>query len=226
MGSAMPSRWQPEVLPAPERWSITSSPAGAAVTIDGAAAGTTPTEHAFAYDRTYDVKLELDGYEPASRAVDLANMDEAAKADRSLDVSLSKVVPPGSLVIRASYPVTVTVDGRQHSGDRIPLPPGRYNVGLAAPGVFYFATQRVEIGSGRSTELALPATTDVSIAATPGNCRIRIDGRDAGIVPLNVKLAVGGHTIDFLWESIGKSMTVTESVDGSTKRIFRAAPRE
>jgi tRNA A-37 threonylcarbamoyl transferase component Bud32 len=226
MGSAMPSRWQPEVLPAPERWSITSSPAGAAVTVDGEAAGTTPAEHTFAYDRTYDVRLELDGYEPASRTVDLASMDEAAKAGRSLDVSLAKVVPPGELVIRASYPVTVTVDGRQHSGSRVSLPPGRYNVGLAAPQVFYFATQRVEIGSGRATELSLPAATDVSIAATPGNCRIRIDGRDAGIVPLNVKLAVGRHTIDFLWDSIGKSMTVTESVDGSTQRIFRAAPRE
>ena len=226
MGSAVPSKWEPTLLSPPERWAITSTPSGATVSVNGESTGTTPTDFLFAYDETYEVQFELEGYDGASRGIELANMDDSARASRALDVRLSKVVLPGNLVVKASYPVTVSVDGRRQSGSRISLRPGTYNVSLSAPEVFYFASRRVDIRSGESTELALPAATAVTIAATPSNCKIRINGRDAGFVPLNIQLAIGRHEIDFLWEAMGRSLTVTEDVGTSTGRIFRAAPQQ
>ncbi|MDX1643593.1 MAG: serine/threonine-protein kinase [Thermoanaerobaculia bacterium] len=226
MGSAVPSRWNPELLPPPERWTITSDPPGATVSIDGEVIGKTPTQQVFAYGESYDVAVELDGYQSADRTIDLAAMDADAKAGRDLNFRLAKVIPPGNLVVKASYPVTITVDGRRQSGSRLALRPGTYQVSLAAPEVFYFASRSVTIRSGETTELSLPAATPVTIAATPSNCKIRIDGRDAGFVPVNTKLSIGRHEIEFLWESIGRSLTVTEDVGTSTQRIFRAAPQQ
>jgi hypothetical protein len=226
MGSAVPSKWQPDMLSPPERWKIVSEPSGAAVTIDNESIGVTPIEHLFAYDETYEVAASLDGFSSANKTVDLNAMTAAEKAKQELRLSLPKIIPPGNLVIRASYPVNVTVDGRSRSGTRISLAPGTYQVALSAPSVFYSGSQRVQIRSGQSSEISLPTATAVTIAATPSNCRIRINGRDAGFVPLNIQLTVGRQQIEFLWEAMGRTLTVNEDVGTSTKRIFRAAPQQ
>jgi hypothetical protein len=70
----------------------------------------------------------------------------------------------------------------------------------------------------------MPAATPVTIAATPSNCKIRIDGRDAGFVPVNTDLTIGRHEIEFIWEAMGKNKTVTEEIGTQTRRIFQAAP--
>lgn len=226
MGSAVPTKWQPDMLSPPEKWTIVSEPAGAAVTVGGDAIGVTPIEHLFAYDQAYEVEATLDGFRSASMTVDLRAMTAAEKSGQELRLNLPKIIPPGNLVIRASYPVNVTVDGRRKSGSRISLAPGTYQVALSAPSVFYSGSHRVQIRSGQSSEISLPAATPVTIAATPSNCRIRINGTDAGFVPLNLQLAVGRHQIEFLWEAMGRTLTVNEDVGTSTKRIFRAAPQQ
>ena len=80
------------------------------------------------------------------------------------------------------------------------------------------------IRTGESSEVSLPASTSVTIVATPGNCKIRIDGRDAGFVPVSTDITIGRHEIEFLWESMGKNLTITEEIGTETGRIFRAAP--
>jgi hypothetical protein len=226
LGGAIPNRWAPELLPAPERWNITSEPAGAKLFINDEAYGTTPADFVFSYDDSYEVRVEMDGFDSAGRTIALAEMDDAARSGKALNLRLPKIIPPGFLVIKASYPVTVTVDGRRKSGSRISLRPGSYQVGLSAPEAFYSGSRSVTIRTGESSAISLPATTPVTIAATPSNCKIRINGRDAGFVPVNVQLAIGRHEIEFLWEAMGKSLTVTEDVGTGTKRIFKAAPSQ
>jgi hypothetical protein len=223
LGGAVPDRWEPELLPAPERWTLTSQPSGASVFINDESYGETPTEARFSYDREYSVRMELDGYETSSQTVALAEMSTSAKADRELHVELSKVIPPGYLVVSADYPVNVSVDGRRRSGSRISLRPGTYQVSLSAPSVFYSSSRSVTIRTGQASEISLPAATSVTIAANPSNCKVRINGRDAGYVPVNTQITIGRHEIEFLWEAMGKTLTVTEDIGTSTRRIFRTA---
>jgi hypothetical protein len=224
LGGAIPNRWAPELLPAPERWDITSEPSGAKLFINDEAYGDTPADFVFTYDQSYDVRVEMDGFDSARRTIELSEMNDSAKAGKALNLRLPKVIPPGFLVVKASYAVTVTVDGRRKSGSRISLRPGTYQVSLSAPDVFYSSSRSVTIRTGESSEVSLPATTPVTIAATPSNCKIRINGRDAGFVPVNANLAIGSNEIEFLWEAMGKTLTVTENVGTGTQRIFRSAP--
>ncbi len=223
LGGAVPDRWDPELLPAPERWALTSEPSGASVFVNDDSLGTTPAEFVFAYDKEYLVRMELDGYETSSRPVALAEMDDADRAERALHMALPKVIPPGYLVVQADYPVDISVDGRRRSGSRISLRPGTYQVSLSAPSVFYSSSRSVTIRTGQASEVSLPAATSVTIAANPSNCKIRINGRDAGYVPVNTQITIGRHEIEFLWEAMGKTLTVTEDVGTSTRRIFKAA---
>lgn len=226
LGGAIPDRWAPDLLPAPERWALTSDPDGASLFINDEEYGNTPADYTFSYDEEYEIRMELDGYETASRTIALAEMSDADKEDRALHLRLGKVIPPGYLVISADYPVTVAVDGRQRSGNRIALRPGNFQVSLSAPSVFYSASRSVTIRTGESTEIQMPGATPVTIAATPSNCKVRINGRDAGFVPVNTSLTIGRHEIEFLWESIGKNLKVTEEIGTQTKRIFQAAPEQ
>jgi tRNA A-37 threonylcarbamoyl transferase component Bud32 len=226
LGGAIPDRWAPDLLPAPERWALTSEPDGASLFINDEEYGNTPADYTFTYGEAVDIRMELEGYETASRTIDLAGMSDSDKADRKLHLRLGKVIPPGFLVVKADYPVTVSVDGRQRSGSRISLRPGNFQVSLSAPSVFYSASRAVTIRTGESSEIQMPAATPVTIAATPSNCKVRINGRDAGFVPVNTDLTVGRHEIEFLWESIGKTLTVSEEIGTQTKRVFRAAPEQ
>ena len=132
---------------------------------------------------------------------------------------------PGTLRVVASYPVKVTVDGSPVRGDRIALRPGSRAVRATAPTVFFSGSRTIEAASGETYDWRLPEAVPVTVAATPGNCRIRIDGRDVGYVPAAVSLTVGLHEFEFVWSALDQSLTVTEEISPSTRRVFRAAPR-
>ncbi len=95
---------------------------------------------------------------------------------------------------------------------------------LAAPEVFFAATETVELGSRESHRIELPAAVPVTVAATPSFCRVQVDGRDIGYVPAEVELAIGSHDFRFDWENEAKTLTVTRQIGLATRRVFVAAP--
>jgi hypothetical protein len=225
LGQSLPPQWAPALAAAPARLTLVSEPAGAQVTVgDESLATPTPVEVVLRPGEPQEVRLELDGYEPLVRTLDLDRLEPAERAAKQVLVNLRKAIPPGFVRVAAAYPVEVEVDGRRRSGSPVSLPPGRYRVRFLAPSVFYSETREVEIASGGTVEVSLPAAVPVTVAATPGNCKVAIDGRDVGFVPAAIEIVPGAHEFRFEWAGVDKSLTVTEEIGPDTVRVFRAAP--
>lgn len=220
-----PSDQQVAVPPPLIPFLIGSEPAGATVRLDGAPlAEPTPVVVELDADRAYTLELELSGYEAVRRSLRLSEL--ADRSANELVLGLQKIIPPGRLRISASYPVEVRLDGRTYpvSGGVAELPPGRHRVTVSAPSVFYSTSRQIEIRSGGTSEISLPAATRINIAAAPSRCRLRIDGRDAGDLPTEVRVTLGRHEFEFIWQGLDKSTTLTRQITPRTDRIFAAAP--
>jgi serine/threonine-protein kinase len=224
LGPTLPGRWEPTLAAAPQRLEVVSEPPGARVTLDGTPLSQpAPVAVELDPEGRHELTLELAGYEPARRSLSVAELTATERQSGRLQFALEKAIPPGFVRVVAAYSVEVTADGRRLGGERPSLPPGRHRLELAAPSVFWRETRTVEIASGETVELAAPQAVAVTVAATPGNCKIKIDGRDVGFVPASVRLAVGAHSFDFAWAG-GQTLSVTEEVRPDTTRVFRAAP--
>ncbi len=224
LGPALPRHWEPELAAPPQRFEIVSEPPGARVVLDGEPlAQPTPVAVELDPEKRHELTLELPGYEARRRGLSLADLTVAEREAGRLEFALAKAVPPGFVRVAASYPVQVSADGRRLSGDRPSLPPGRYQLELSAPSVFWRDRRTVEIASGETVELDAPRAVAVTVAATPSNCQVKIDGLDVGFVPASVQLAVGAHSFDFAWAG-GQTLSVTEEIRPDTTRVFRAAP--
>jgi predicted Ser/Thr protein kinase len=241
LGPDMPKSWgtsaqaeptQPSAVAVPspvqEVLRITSEPDGAQVLYDGERLGTvTPTEVTVVSGTLHRVSVQLPGYEPAGRRFKLEDLSESQRSAGGLHFNLKTSIPPATLLLQASYDFKVEVAGREHPAARrhqISLPPGDHAVKISAPEVFYFHDSVQRLSSSETTEIPLPPTVPVSFAATPSNCRVTVDGKDIGFVPVTIDVVVGGHEFQFQWTNLGKSDTFREQVRPSTTRIFRAAP--
>ena len=224
LGDEAGGRWAPELPPPPERLTVASTPAGARVVFDGEpVAGAAPVELRFDPEREHTLELALDGHRTVRRTLRWPELPEEARSARRLDVELAEIPPPGFLAVAASYPFEIAVDGQRRSGERIEVEPGRHRLSVSAPSVFYSDVRTVDVAPGETVRISLPPAHRVAVAATPSNCRVRIDGRDVGFVPLEVELAQGGHEIEFVWEALGKTVRRTADVGPGTGRIFAAA---
>ncbi len=227
LGPGMPLRWAPELPAQAESFRILSRPAGARVVLNGEPlAEPTPVAVDLDPQAQYRLQVELPGYKPAGLTFTLDELSEEQRAGSELEFQLRPAVPPGHLVVDATYPVEIVVGGRRHRlSDRgeIALPPGSHEVSVQADEVFYSARNRVEISSGQKRVLVLPPAVEITIGATPSHCQVTIDGRDAGFVPIRLRLVVGEHQMEFYWVNLGKRLSITEEIRLDTRRVFRAA---
>jgi len=224
LGDETGGRWAPELPPPPERLTVASSPAGARVVLDGEpVGGAAPVELRLDPEREHALELSLDGHRTVRRALRWAELPAEARSARRLEVELPEIPAPGYLAVAAPYPVEVEVDGQRQRGERIELEPGRHRLAVSAPSVFYSDVRTVDVASGETVRVSLPPAHSVTVAATPSNCRVKIDGRDVGFVPLQVELAQGSHEVEFVWEALGKTVRRTADVGPGTGRIFAAA---
>lgn len=224
LGSAL-EPWQPDLGPRPRRLSIVSEPRGAQVSLDGEVVGRAGEVRVdVEAEQTYELQLELEGYEPASRTVSLDDLSTEEAATGTLAFSLNEKPPSGTVHIVADYPVTVEAAGQRQSGPTVELPAGTHAAVLSAPEVFYRGRRTLEVRSGESVEVSLPEAVAITVAAAPSNCQVTIDGRDIGFVPVQVRVAVGPHTFGFRWQGVAEVVEVSEEVTPETTRIFQVAP--
>lgn len=206
---------------------ITSQPPGAAVLVNGEELDQrTPTSVNLEPTVEYQVTLRLDGYDPAGWSFALEDLSDAQDRSGVLHFPLQSSVPPALLTVAAAYPVNVEIGGDSFQGpiEELELEPGSYSVRLEAPAVFYSETRQIDLAAGAAETLELPALAPLTVAATPSRCRVRIDGRDAGYVPIQLDIAVGTHEFLFDWENLGKTLALTRAITAETDRVFAAAP--
>jgi len=215
------------VAPVAETFQITSRPEGATVTVDGTAVDdVTPVEVDFLPGSSYQLGIALDGYEATGFEFNLEDLDAAQRDSATLHFPLQPDTPPGTLQLRSTYPVTARVGGRSYdiqAGGELQLQPGSYEVEFEAPDVFFADTRRVTVASDEVATVILPPAVAVTIGATPSYCRVRIDGRDVGFVPVTLDIAVGAHELRFDWDRLGESQTLQRTVRSDTERIFVSA---
>ena len=72
----------------------------------------------------------------------------------------------------------------------------------------------------------MPPVASLRVAATPSNCRVKIDGIDIGFVPITVQLVVGTHGFVFDWVTMGKTLDITQNIRLDTGRLFVVPPQE
>jgi hypothetical protein len=169
---------------------ISSTPAGAKVLLDGAAAGVTPITLS-------DV--------PAGRRVVTLVSDEGTvrrtvRVVAGKSISLNVPVYSGFVKIIAPVILEVAIGGRTlgtTEQDRLMLPPGRHELTLSNRDLDYVATHMVEIESGEELRTPVEPRTTVSINATPW-AEVWVDGQRAGETPIaKLPLVLGTHEIVF-----------------------------
>ncbi len=227
LGSELPESWEPALSPPTQSFEITSKPDGAKILLDGQPTGqVTPAALTLDSQRRHELRLELEGHEPAGLSFVLAELSPEQLDRRRLHFPLAPVIPPGILLLEAPYPLRVQVAGQtlDITGRReISLPPGSHAVRLSAASVFYSDRSSVNIRSGQRTTLPLPEAVEIRVMANPSRCRLRIDGREVDWLPADVRLVVGVHDFEFVWEGLGRSQTLTREIQPDSQRLFASA---
>ncbi len=227
LGPELPARWEAALPPAPVPFRITSQPEGAKISLDGQATEqVTPATIELDAQARHELRLELEGYRPASLSFELADLTEEQRRRSELYFPLKRVIPPGFLLVNAPYPLRLQVGGRRFdvTGRReISLPPGSHAVRLSAPRVFFSHRVEITVRSGRRTQIPLPPAVEIRVMANPSRCRLRIDGRAVDWLPVDVRLVVGRHEFEFLWESLGRSQKLTREIRADSQRLFVSA---
>lgn len=179
----------------PERvkWTLESVPSGAAVTVDGKAAGKTPLRDTIAIGEHLLV-LKADGYEPLELKVQVPPDSPPVKQQYTLEkarLALNVVTVPAG--------ATVFVDGAKvgTSPYQARLTPGSHAVAAEAEG-YNRAEATISGESGQTVEQKLtlvPVAFELTIETDPPGALVYVDGQEKGLGPLKVMLPTGSHRL-------------------------------
>jgi serine/threonine-protein kinase len=148
---------------------VETQPPGASVTLNGEARGVTPLDIADLPLGTYEVKLELKGYETKTQSTELS----AAAAAGEVKLTMSRLSPALGVadILSTPFGATVTVDGNAMGATPITdlkLKLGSHRLEFAKEGYeTYSETLKVEAGKHASIDAKLRAIPRPTPAPTP-----------------------------------------------------------
>ncbi|MFQ5669077.1 MAG: PEGA domain-containing protein [Acidobacteriota bacterium] len=186
---------QAELVP---RWAavtVRSTPAGAAVRVDGKMVGTTPVTVDL-LEGAHAVALHLAGHKPRSETIRVAARRPMEIGPLNLDL-----VDAHLKVQSAPGGATVTLDG-QYRGETpmdLPLAAGRTHTIRVSKAGHETATRTVNLDSGQSQEMAvtlIPQEGVVEIAAQPVDATLYVDGEPRGPAHQSLHLPAVPHQIE------------------------------
>jgi hypothetical protein len=235
------------VPPATGSITVTSSPSGSPVTIDGAISGTTPLtlplaagSHRIEVGSGQSLRvqnLSVTGGANSVLHVDMgpsttvaaaagpAASSDARGARPAANREARKVVPPsatGWLTISSTVPMQVYEDGAlvgTSEMSRILLRAGRHELTLVNDALGYRITRTLRISPDETTSVELtPPMGMLSINASPW-AEVFINGQRAGETPIgNYPLPIGQHEVLFRHPDLGEQRkTVTVGVEGPVR---------
>ena len=213
---------------------VTSSPSGAPVAIDGAAIGLTPLSLPIAagshrievgagsQHRVQDLSVTGGGdsvmhVEMAVTPPVVANAAPVAAAktssertaiDRDARAAVAAAAPTGWLTVSSAVPMQVFENGAlvgASETQRIPLRAGAHELTLVNAGLGYRVTRTVQIASGQGASISLtPPMGTLSINALPW-AEVWINGRRVGETPIgNLSVVIGNHDVVFRHPNFGE----------------------
>jgi hypothetical protein len=175
----------------------------------GAAAGVTPFELSFDPATEHRVSLSLEGY----AGQEIRTRPGAPPA--ALDVTLEKLVPPGSVAVASAYALDVVWRGRTlargETSPRVQLPGGRQVLTLQASAVFLKADVDVDVPPGGEVAIEAPGLGKLNVRATPENCEVFVNDVFVDYPPiLDRPVAAGRHSVSFRWPDGARSEQTVE----------------
>ena len=171
------------------RLSITSTPEGATVTVDGRKRGVTPLMLSDLSSGRHAVTLESAGG-TVQRSVDVTAGETA---------TLETSIYPGWLTVFAPIELEIQAYGRVLQFDerhQTLLPPGRHEIVMVSRDLGYRDSRVVDVRPGEVTKLSIepPRTTLTVAAAAPA--QVWLDGTHIGAAPVvDVPIDLGTHQI-------------------------------
>lgn len=201
------------------RLSLTSQPAGAAVTLDGVVVGKTPWSGTLPRGlRTFE--LSLDGYTVIRDSLVLE-----AKTSRSFQLSVLET----KLEIRTSPEgAAVVVDGVAAGASPWTgvVKPGRKAVTLSLEG-YEPLTIEVDAAKAQTTTKNVelkPSTVSVFIDSVPSGALVLIDGAPRGKSPLSLRLAPGKHSVELSLDGSERLTATAEAGPGLNEWRYTLFP--
>ena len=191
-----------------------SQPPAATVALDGgAAAGVTPLELSFDPASEHRISFSLEGY--AAQEV----RTRPGSPPAVLDVTLEKLVPPGSVAIASAYALDVVWRGRtlarNEASPRVQLP-GAAVLTLQSSAVFLKADVTVDVPPGGEVAIEAPALGKLNVRATPDNCEVFVNDVFVDYPPILDRPAAAGRlSVSFRWPDGARSQQSVEVKAGA-----------
>ena len=197
---------QPEPAPAAPRrpmgtLSVTTTPPGAQVTIDGKPRGVTPLELSDVGPGKHEVALKSDAGS-VRRTVTMA----AGKT-----VTIDEAIFAGWVAVYSPFEVTISEGGRVLRPDdrnQVMMAPGAHDLRFVNNALGFDISRQIEVKPGEGATVRLtPEPSKLSVTATDA-AEVFVDGTRIGEVPLtNAPVALGTHEI-----------VVRRTADGAERR--------
>lgn len=180
---------------------VTSKPAGAAVSVDGATPVLTPWSGEVTAGK-HKLEVSLPGYVSDTRAV-----DARPNRDQEVNFALEREKGPAQVTVVTEPPgAEVSVDGNVAGSTPLDKPielePGDHQI-MASRAGYKGVAQSVTVEQGQELSLRLtmakadaqPAPPTIGIATIPEGAKFYVDGKLAGTTPIKVKTSPGPHEI-------------------------------
>jgi serine/threonine protein kinase len=184
---------------------VTSTPSGAEVFLDGVSIGTTPITSKTATPGVHRLLLTLSGYDDYADYFALESGDTEAVA---ATLTKTAVIPTtGTLTVTSTPSGAEVLLGGTSIGNtpitKRTVTPGTYTLWFLLPGYDnYSASVLIQAGdtkaiAGTLTRNGVTATTaTLSITSAPSGARVFLDGKDTGkVTPSTVALGLGTHVV-------------------------------
>jgi hypothetical protein len=194
---------------------VRSQPPGATVALDGgAAAGVTPLELSFDAASEHRISFSLEGY----TAQEVRTRSGAPPA--ALDVTLDKLVPPGTVAVTSAYALDVVWRGRTlargEASPRVQLAGGRQLLTLQSSALFLKTDVSVDVPPGGEVAIEAPVLGKLNVRATPDNCEVFVNDVFVDYPPiLDRPIAAGRHNVSFRWPDGARSQQSVEVKPGT-----------
>jgi hypothetical protein len=198
--------------------SVDSTPPGATVFLDDVEVGKTPLKTRFHAGRPSELRLELDGYFPVRRRIEVnANQHVDVRVVLERGAHVEVVTDPPGAEVRFDGGVVLTAT----PGTTALLPVGPAELVVLLPG--YVAERRVIDLEPGTQALAVPLTPGIKVhtSSTPDHAAVALDGVPLGETPLDVYVPKkGAHTLTFSLRGLTPVQRVlTSPREGQTVRV-------
>ena len=154
----------------------------------------TPLELSFDPASEHRISFSLEGY--AAQEV----RTRPGSPPAALEVTLEKLVAPGSVAVASAYALDVVWRGRTLARDeaspRVQLPGGRQVLTLLSSAVFLKADVTVDVPPGARWRSKPPAWASSTCAPRPDNCEVFVNDVFVDYPPiLDRPVAAGRHSV-------------------------------